>query len=92
MFVFGSILWLIADYLARVLDVRPPVIIVGHPVEDVEADGWVGVDAALDDLDDVALADEDVVARRGSGSVAFDLSDADADTGQAFAMGIDAGE
>ena len=60
--VFGPILGLIADDLARMFDVRPSVIVVGHPVEDVEAHGRVGVDAALNDLDDVALADEDVMS------------------------------
>ena len=66
--VFGPILWFIADYLTGVLDVRPPVIVVGHPVEDVEADGWGGVDAALNDLDDITLADKDIVAVRGAGA------------------------
>ena len=71
--VFGPVLGLIADDLARGLDVRPPIVVVGHAVEDVEAHGRVGVDAALDDLDDVALADEDVVAVRRTGMARWAL-------------------
>ena len=76
---FCEVLRLVADDLTTALDVRPPVVVIGHPVEDVETDGRDGIDAALDDLDDIALADEDVVAVGWPWAVALDLADADAD-------------
>ena len=90
MIVFGSVFGNEPYDISPMVDIDPPVIVVGHAVEGVEPYEFGGIDAFFDHLDDVALADVDVGTLRWAWTITFDLADSDVYTTYSMGVGVHA--